>query len=118
MARSARKPEREADESAKQPLTKPGKTIGRMPAAGEVGKTAAKAASAASLKPDIEFAGFQSGQFESLRAVLEKRSDASGSARTIAEEFAALWLPVHAVDLELLVPALREAGVPESQSYA
>jgi hypothetical protein len=117
MARSARKPERETDESAKQALTKPGKTIA-TPAAGEVGKTAAKAASAASLKPDIEFAGFQSGQFESLRAVLEKRSDASASARTIAEEFAALWLPVHAVDLELLVPALREAGVPESQSYA
>ena len=117
MARSARKPEREAGESAKQALTKPGKTIA-TPAAGEVGKTAAKAASAASLKPDIEFAGFQSGQFESLRAVLEKRSDASASARTIAEEFAALWLPVHAVDLELLVPALREAGVPESQSYA
>ena len=70
------------------------------------------------MKPDIEFAGFQSGQFKSLRAVLEKRSDASASARTIAEEFAALWLPVHAVDLELLVPALREAGVPESQSYA
>src|SRR5580704_18217516 len=117
MARSARKPEREADESAKQALTKPGKTIA-TPAAGEVGKTAAKAASAASLKPDIEFAGFQSGQFESLRAVLEKRSDASASARTIAEEFAALWLPVHAVDLELLVPALREAGAPESQSHA
>ena len=50
--------------------------------------------------------------------MLEKRSDASASVRTIAEEFAALWLPVHAVDLELLVPALREAGVPESQSYA
>ena len=66
----------------------------------------------------MEFAGFQSGQFESLRAVLEKRSEASASARAIAEEFAALWLPVHAVDLELLVPALREAGAPESQSYA
>ena len=50
--------------------------------------------------------------------MLEKRSEASASARAIAEEFAALWLPVHAVDLELLVPALREAGAPESQSHA
>ena len=50
--------------------------------------------------------------------MLEKRSEANASPRAIAEEFAALWLPVHAVDLELLVPALREAGAPESQSYA
>ena len=113
MARSARKPERETDESAKQASTKPAKTIATPPA-GE----AADTASATSSKPDMEFAGFQTGQFESLRAVLEKRSEASASARTIAEEFAALWLPVHAVDLELLVPALREAGAPESQSYA
>jgi hypothetical protein len=117
MARSARKPERETDESAKQASTKPDKTIATL-AAGEAGKTAAKAASGASSKPDIDFARFQSGQFELLRAVLEKRSDANASVRTIAEESAALWLPVHAVDLELLVPALREAGVPESQSYA
>jgi hypothetical protein len=117
MARSARKPERETDESAKQASKKPDKTIATL-AAGEAGKTAAKAASGASSKPDIEFARFQSGQFELLRAMLEKRSDANASVRTIAEEFAALWLPVHAVDLELLVPALREAGVPESQSYA
>ena len=117
MARSARKPERETDESAKQASTKPDKMITTL-AAGEAGKTAAKAASGASSKPDIEFARFQSDQVELLRAVLQKRSDANASVRTIAEEFAALWLPVHAVDLELLVPALREAGVPESQSYA
>ena len=117
MARSARKPERETDETAKQASPKSDKTIATPPA-GEAADTAAEAASATSSKPNMEFAGFQTGQFESLRAVLEKRSEASASARAIAEEFAALWLPVHAVDLELLVPALREAGAPESQSYA
>ena len=116
MARSARKPERETDES-KQASTKPDKTI-TTPPAGAAADTAAEAASTTSSKPDIEFAGFQTGQFELLRAVLEKRSEANASPRAIAEEFAALWLPVHAVDLELLVPALREAGAPESQSYA
>ena len=115
MARSART-ERETDET-KQASTKPVKTI-TTPPAGAAADTAAEAASTTSSKRDIEFAGFQTGQFESLRAVLEKRSEASASPRTIAEEFAALWLPVHAVDLELLVPALREAGAPESQSYA
>ena len=117
MARSARKPERETDESPKQGSTKPDKTIA-TPAAGEAWGNCRGSRERTSSKPDIEFAGFQSGQFELLRAVLEKRSEASASARAIAEEFAALWLPVHAVDLELLVPALREAGAPESQSHA
>ena len=117
MARSARKPEPKTDKSPKQGSTKQDKSIA-TPAAGEGADTAAEAESTTSSKPNIEFAGFQSGQFKSLRAVLEKRPEASASARTVAEEFAALWLPVHAVDLELLVPALKEAGVPESQSYA
>ena len=77
MARSARKPERETDEF-KQASTKPDKTI-TTPPAGAAADTAAEAASTTSSKPDIEFAGFQTGQFESLRAVLEKRSEASAS---------------------------------------
>ena len=89
------------------------------PAAGEASVgTASEAASATSAKPDMELAGFQGDQFELLRVLLEKRSEASTSARAIGEEFAALWLPVHAVDLELLVPALKQAGVQESQSSA
>jgi hypothetical protein len=117
MARSARKPEREEDETVKPASTKPVKTMATRPA-GEAADTAAKGASTTSSNPDMEFAGFQTGQFKSLRAVLEKRSEVSASGRAIAEEFAALWLPVHAVDLELLVPALSEAGAPESHSYA
>jgi hypothetical protein len=89
MAGSARKPERETDKSAKQASTKADKTM-PTPPAGKAADTAVEAGSATSSKSDIEFAGFQSGQFESLRAVLEKRSEASASARTIAEEFAAL----------------------------
>ena len=116
MARSVRKPEGGTDESAKQGSTKPDKSISTPLAAGVAADTAVEAGSAASSKFDI--AGFQTGQFESLRAVLEKRSESSASASAVAEEFAALWLPVHAVDLELLVPALREAEAPESQSYA
>ena len=109
MARSARKPERETDEPAKQALTKPDKTIATQTAA-QGRDAAAQAASSPSSKPDIDFAGLQSGQFEALRAVLEKRSNTSASENTIGKEFAALWLPAHAVDLELLVPALKEAG--------
>jgi hypothetical protein len=118
MARSARKPEPKTDESPKQGSTKQEKTMA-TPAAGEASVgTASEAASATSAKPDMELAGFQGDQFELLRVLLEKRSEASTSARAIGEEFAALWLPVHAVDLELLVPALKQAGVHESQSSA
>ena len=117
MSRSDRRPERETDESVEQASTQPDKAIATA-AVGEGADTAAETTSRTSSTPDIGFAGFQSGQFELLRAVLEKRSEASAPARTIAEEFAALWLPVHAVDLELLVPALKEAGAPESQSLA
>ena len=71
MARSARKPERETDESAKQALTKPDKTIA-MQAAGEGRDAAAQAASAPSSKPDIDFAGLQSGQFEIAKSSARK----------------------------------------------
>jgi hypothetical protein len=77
MARSARKPD--AKRTNLQNRLQRSRQNDRDARRGRGGKTAAKAASGASLKPDIEFAGFQSGQFESLRAVLEKRSDASGS---------------------------------------
>jgi hypothetical protein len=117
MARSARKPEREKDESAKQASKKVDKTVS-TPAAADEGSAATASEATTSAKPTTELAGFQSDQFELLRAVLEKRSEASASPRAIAEEFATLWLPAHAVDLELLVPELRQAGVPESLSYA
>ena len=84
MARSARKPERETDEPAKQALTKPDKTIA-MQTAAQGRDAAAQAASSPSSKPDIDFAGLQSGQFETLRAVLEKRSNTSASENTIAK---------------------------------
>ncbi|HEY1781051.1 MAG TPA: hypothetical protein VGG79_11585 [Roseiarcus sp.] len=114
MARSARKPGGEADESAKQASTKPDETTSTA-AAGSDG-TAPEAAGPT--KPRREFADFQSDQFELLRTLLEKRSEENASPRAIIEEFAALWLPIQAVDLELLVPALREAEAAESQSYA
>ena len=52
-------------------------------------------------------AGFQSSQFETLRAILDKRSEDNAAPSEVAEEFATLWLPSLAVDLELLVPAER-----------
>ena len=54
-------------------------------------------------------AGFQSSQFETLRAILDKRSEDDAAPFEVAEEFATLWLPSLAVDLELLVPAVRRS---------
>ena len=63
-------------------------------------------------------AGYQSSQFESLRAVLDKRSEEDAAPSEIVEEFASLWLPSLAVDLELLVPAVRQAELDQSKTSA
>jgi hypothetical protein len=63
-------------------------------------------------------AGFQSSQFETLRAILDKRSEEDAAPSEIAEEFASLWLPSLAVDLELLVPAVRQAQLDQTKTSA
>ena len=63
-------------------------------------------------------AGFQSSQFETLRAVLDKRSEDDAALFEVAEEFASIWLPSLAVDLELLVPAVRRTELDPSKTSA
>ena len=64
-------------------------------------------------------AGFQSSQFETLRAILDKRSEEDDAALfEVAEEFATIWLPSLAVDLELLVPAVRRTELDQSKTSA
>ena len=115
MARRAANRESETSESAKQASTEQKKTISTAVATGDGSPAAAPQATAVS--EQMELAGFQSGQFELLRAALDKRSEANASPRIIVSEFAALWLPVHIVDLELLAPALRQAGAPQAPSH-
>ena len=64
MARSAGKPERETDET-ETGFNKAGQNDRDAPR-GEAADIAVEAASITSSKRDIEFAGFQTGQFESL----------------------------------------------------
>ena len=63
-------------------------------------------------------AAFQSSQFETLRAVLDKRSEDDAALFEVAEEFASIWLPSLAVDLELLVPAVRRTELDPSKTSA
>ena len=63
-------------------------------------------------------AGFQSSQFETLRAILDKRSEDDAALFEVAEEFATIWLPSLAVDLELLVPAVRRTELDQSKTSA
>ena len=63
-------------------------------------------------------AGFQSSQFEILRTVLDKRSEEDAAPSEIVEQFANLWLPSLAVDLELLVPAMRQAELDQTKTSA
>ena len=81
--------------------------------AGEADKKTASAGDA----PD-DLAGYQSSQFEALRAVLDKRSEKDTAPSEVAEEFASLWLPSLAVDFELLVPAVRQAEMDQTKTSA
>ena len=53
-----------------------------------------------------------------LQATLAKRSEDGADMPTIVREFAALWLPHHMVEVELLVPALEDADVDEVKRAA
>jgi hypothetical protein len=57
-------------------------------------------------------------QHEELRAILAKRSEAHADRDAIVREFAAAWLPHVAVEQEILVPALKRAGVDDDKSAA
>jgi Hemerythrin HHE cation binding domain len=52
-------------------------------------------------------------QHRDLQATLAKRSDANADRPAIVKEFAAAWLPHTAVEQEILVPALKDAGIDE-----
>ncbi len=118
MPRAAQKSERGSNDSTKLDSTSQDKSgaTASDPSAKTVQQTNAVEAGAA--KSETDLAGFQSSQFESLRTILDKRSGESASPSGIAAEFAGLWLPIHAADIELLVPALRQADADESKSSA
>ncbi|MBV9290445.1 MAG: hypothetical protein JO288_21950 [Hyphomicrobiales bacterium] len=58
-------------------------------------------------------AEYQAERQREFEAVLAKRDEGSADAPAIVEEFAALWLPHHLVETEILFPALEEAGADE-----
>ena len=53
-----------------------------------------------------------------LQATLAKRSDVKADRAAIVKEFAAAWLPHSAVEQEILVPALKDAGIDEEKIVA
>jgi hypothetical protein len=53
---------------------------------------------------------FLQAQHRELQKILAKGSDANVNHRAIAEEFAALWAPHQAIEVEILGPALKNAG--------
>ena len=54
-------------------------------------------------------------QRQELKTVLAKRSEANADRDSIAKEFAAVWLPHVAVEQDILVPALKNAGIDEDK---
>jgi hypothetical protein len=57
-------------------------------------------------------------QHNGLHATLAKRSEANADRNAIAKEFAAAWLPHVVVEQDILVPALKNAGIDENKIAA
>jgi hypothetical protein len=63
-------------------------------------------------------AEYQSERHNELMAALAKRSEDGADLPGIVEEFAALWLPHHLVEVDLLVPTLEDAEIDEDKMAA
>ena len=57
-------------------------------------------------------------QHRDLQAALAKRSDVGADPSAIVKEFAIAWLPHMAVERDVLVPALSDAGIDEDKIAA
>ena len=114
MARPAQKSAREANDAANQ---KNGNHNANPKSnEPELGTGGPKPRSAAG-ESDNEFEAFQNQQFGALKAVLAKRP-ADDAPLEIANEFSTLWLPLLALDDELLAPAMRDAKNDGEKSKA
>ena len=94
----------------------------------ETGKAKSEATAGSRSGGNDERAGAKSGapetveqlktQHRDLQATLAKRSDIGADPSAIVKEFAIAWLPHMAVEYEILVPALKDAGVDEDKIAA
>jgi hypothetical protein len=62
--------------------------------------------------------GLLKEQHRGLQATLAKRTQVNADTSAIVKEFAAAWLPHTAVEQEVLVPALKDAGMDEEKIAA
>ncbi len=87
----------------------------------EIGKAKSEATAGSRSGGNDETAGAKSGapetveqlktQHRDLHATLAKRSDIGADPSAIVKEFAVAWLPHMAVERDILVLALNDAGV-------
>ena len=94
----------------------------------ETGKAKSEATAGSRSGANDETAGAKSGapetvellktQHRDLQATLAKRSGADADPSAIVKEFAIAWLPHMAVERDILVPALNDAGIDEDKIAA
>jgi hypothetical protein len=87
-------------------------------AAGGTGKSVANAGAEKAGETSAGKVGvkeFQGERHKELQAALAKRSEDGANMPAIVKEFAAVWLPLHMVEVELLVPEFEDAEVNEDK---
>ena len=114
----AREPEKAGRDSGKAKMEGSSKAEGSFETrAGGAAKNAANAGGEKANATNSGQAGvkeFQGERHKELQAALVKRSESGASIPAIVKEFAAIWLPFHRVEVELLVPELEDADVDQT----
>jgi len=116
---------REPDRSARENRQKTENNDGSAATSKGTSRTSASDSQPANGEPakasgssDRSLAEFQESRDKELREILTKRSDESNEARAMVKEFATVWLPRRAVELDVLLPALDEAGIDDEKMTA
>jgi hypothetical protein len=110
----AREPEKSGRESGKA------KTEASEETKASAGKSAETAGenTEENTQKSVTLTEFREERRNELQAALAKRSQEEADLPAIVDEFAALWLPLHAVDVDMLVPALQDADVDDEKMAA
>ncbi len=120
----AREPEKSGRESAK-PKTEDEAGSTGSPSGSKGGAASRGAAKSAGQEAASQegaskqsVAEFQGARHRELQDALAKRSEENADAPAIVEEFAAVWLPYHLVESEILAPALEDSGADQGKTAA
>ena len=109
---------RELDKSTRDNKAKTDDAAGSKGTAKASADSESQAGGEADKPSSQSLAAFQDQRNRELQGALAKRSTSDSDAGAIVREFAAIWLPLRATEMEVLVPAIEDAELEAEKSAA